>query len=395
MWTMTYPKSKAMGNRIKFCFRYVVVLGFIVVLTGCAGGGNFSEREGFSQWFERNPPSTSPASEQDVALLERYRPRLWVGPRSEGPISFYKDYISAGTLVDGAGKAISSAVTSDLLNRYREDSRAVFTHKKNSNAKIHPEALGRIQTAQVETLGELKFLSWHFVFRTSGLPHGLGGMKKFAMGLVGDLDDWHQLDHYTAVVLVLDNEEKPIAMLLQQHNYRRSFIFGCDVAWPKDDRVRVVAARGSNELYPYAPETTTWRSVPFMDEAGLSWLFEGKEQPTMSGDDVADPAREIEYEVNYVAGNDAFYSFQGFLGKKRLLPGRSGPPGADYDTLPAMKDLGVKLTAFNWIEGDLELMPRLGKLMSSAWSEGKLDENEAQWLRQRFNRRLSQCGQSG
>ncbi len=372
----------------------VACLCVVLALAGCAGGGNFSERDGFKQWFAQNPPSKLPATKDEVLLLEKFRPRLWVGPDSEGPISFYRDYISAGTLVDGQGKHVSSAVTAEILNQYREDSRAVFTHEASAQ-EIHPEALGRVQTATVESLGTLKFLSWHFVFRTSGLPYGLSGFKKWASGLAGDLDDWHQLDHYTAVVLVLTADAAPVAMLLQQHNYRRSFIFGCDLPWPDDDRVRVIAARGSNELYPYSPKVTSWRSVPFMDEAGLKWLFEGEDQPTMSGDDVADPAREVEYEMQYVAGDDAFYSFQGFLGDRRLLPGRSGPPGADYDTLPAMKDLGVKLTAFNWTEGDAEFMERLGKLMNSAWSTGQRDEVETRWMRERFKRRLLSCGLSG
>jgi len=296
--------------------------------------------------------------------------------------------------VDGSGKTVSTEVDQTVLNQHREDSRSVFTHRRGSDA-IHPEALGRVQYASVASMGELKFLSWHFVFRTSGLPHGLSGIKKFAMGLVGDLEDWHQLDHYTAVVLVLDQADAPIALLLQQHNYRRSYIFGCDLPWPADDRVRVVAARGSNELYPYAETTKTWRSVPFMDEAGIAWLFKGEDQPTMSADDVADPAREIDYELKFPPGNDAFYSYRGFLGKKRLLPGRSGPPGADYDTMPLMKDLGVKLTAFNWVEDDDEVMAQLSKLMQSAWSAGKRDETAVQWFHQRFKRRLSQCGSSG
>ena len=44
--------------------------------------------------------------------------------------------------------------------------------------------------------------------------------------------------------------------------------------------------------------------------------------------------------------------FQGFLGERRLLPGRSGPPGASYNTLPELKPLKLQLLSGYWREGD-------------------------------------------
>jgi hypothetical protein len=41
----------------------------------------------------------------------------------------------------------------------------------------------------------------------------------------------------------------------------------------------------------------------------------------------------------------------GYLGERRLLPGRDGPPGADYDTLPPLKPLPRQLVAFAWRPG--------------------------------------------
>jgi len=49
--------------------------------------------------------------------------------------------------------------------------------------------------------------------------------------------------------------------------------------------------------------------------------------------------------------DDAFYTFRGWLGARRRLPGRTGPPGADFNTIPAFKPMGIQLMAFYWHEG--------------------------------------------
>ena len=66
----------------------------------------------------------------------------------------------------------------------------------------------------------------------------------------------------------------------------------------------------------------------------------------------ADPAREVEYRLEFLPQTDAFYTFKGALGERRLLPGRSGPPGADYNTLPAFKPKARQMIAFHWTEDD-------------------------------------------
>lgn len=48
---------------------------------------------------------------------------------------------------------------------------------------------------------------------------------------------------------------------------------------------------------------------------------------------------------------DPFYRFQGKLGEERLLPGRDGPPGADYKTLPAFMDRRLQFCALRWPTG--------------------------------------------
>jgi hypothetical protein len=99
--------------------------------------------------------------------------------------------------------------------------------------------------------------------------------------------------------------------------------------------------------------------VSFLDADGARYLVSGERRPWRAADDVTAPAQEVEPQLSFLPPADAFYVFQGWLGERRVLPGRDGPPGADYTTLPALKPKAVQLTAFYWYEDDsayLELL---------------------------------------
>ena len=92
-----------------------------------------------------------------------------------------------------------------------------------------------------------------------------------------------------------------------------------------------------------------------MTPESARYLVEGMDRPWLAADDVTEPAREIEPELRFLPPADAFYVFAGWLGERRLLPGRDGPPGADYNTLPAFKSKAVQLALFYWAEGAVGL----------------------------------------
>ena len=91
---------------------------------------------------------------------------------------------------------------------------------------------------------EFTVLTYHLAFRVSGLPAGLSLAAAIPLRLVADLDDWHQLDHYTAAFVVLAADGRPVALTLQQHNYLRTYLVGESVnsgptdastsTWPSD-----------------------------------------------------------------------------------------------------------------------------------------------------------------
>jgi hypothetical protein len=343
--------------------RYRLQVFFLVLLAPAAGSGapstNFSQYPGFARYFADYPPAaTRPTSEQR-ALLMRYRPRILIPEGQPGPIDFYRDYIAHGRLYDGQGTLVSGAVTSALLNRFRDDPWAEFRHLPPDPETSNPVVYARIDRAAI-TAGsgadggrvDFVFLTYHAVFRHSGLPKGLVRWKAALLALFGDLRDWHQLDHYTAATLVLDRSERPVAVMLQQHNYVRTYLIGEGIVLSPDERMVVDVAIRSNELYPHLAGRRLRRAVRFADHGGMAYLMGFQGRPFMAADDVTESAREVEYALEYLPPNDAFYMFQGFLGSRRLLPGRSGPPGAVYNTLPEGKPLAVQLLSGYWREGN-------------------------------------------
>jgi hypothetical protein len=178
------------------------------------------------------------------------------------------------------------------------------------------------------------------------------GWQILLAGAFGDLDDWHQLDHYTAVTLVLDDTATPVALMLQQHNNQRTYLLGESYVLPEDGRPEVDVAIRSNELYAHQAGRRRHKVVRFPGMAEMKYLLGLSGRPFLTADDITDPAREAEYELGFLPPSDAFYTFKGFLGERRSLPGRSGPPGADYNTWPSLKPLGLQVLAGYWRPGD-------------------------------------------
>ena len=335
---------------------FIAVLVVLCLATGVRADSNFSQYPGFAEHFAANPRSDAPPSAADQALLDRHRPRFFLPRGHAGLISFYDDYVAQGVLTDGAGNVVSHKVTREILNQHRSDSGAVFRHIPSSVTSRGPIVFGRVDRAPValgkERNENMTFLTYHAVFRNSGLIAGISWWQSGAVRLAADPRDWHQLDHYTAATVVLNAGGKPVALMLQQHNYNRTYLFGEGVDLPADGRPLVDVAIRSNELYPHAQGRRMHRAVRFLEVASLRFMLGAAAAPSFAGSDITDPVGESDYALEFLPQTDAFYSFQGFLGERRMLPGRDGPPGADYNTLPALKPLGRQLAMGYWREGN-------------------------------------------
>ncbi len=321
----------------------LLLLGFLCA--GCASE-SFALRPGFTEYFNQYPPEQQQPDKSAQALLQKYRPRIYKAQGQQGPVDFYRQYISSGIL-EVQGKRLSTDVTAQQLNQYRDNPDAMFQYTGKSMVDADATVYARIDTDTLTYQGksfDFQFLTYNLVFPTSGLIEGMGLLSSVGLEIIGNLTDWHQLDHYVGLSVVL-MEQRPLALMLQQHNYQTTYLFGTDLQLPDDNRVAVDIAMRSNELYLHSEAEQRHPAVSFVSAKNLEFIKTGRNKPVMAGYDITRGEYEIDYTLQTLPQTDAFYQFKGHLGKLRLLPGRDGPPGADYVTLPGLMPRAIRLVS--------------------------------------------------
>ncbi len=318
------------------------VLGPIILsmaLFSCRDGQRFSEYPGFIEHFENYSPSDIKPDASEIALLTKYKPRVFKAIGQPGPIDFYKEYVSQGQLF-ADNKKIEGPATQPLLNQHRENPNALFQYHGDYRQQGTPLVYARIDYENTQYKGmqyDFTFLTYNLVFPVSGILQGLGKIQTAGLAIAGNLNDWHQLDHYVNVSVALINEQA-VAMTLQQHNYQTTYKLD-----PQAPDISVDIAMRSNELYPHSENRVQHPAVSFLTQDNLEFVMSRNSKPMMAGFDITHGEQELSYELEFLPQTDAFYQFKGSLGKNRLLPGRSGPPGADYATLPGLMPRHIRL----------------------------------------------------
>jgi hypothetical protein len=234
----------------------------------------------------------------------------------------------------------------------------------------NPVVFGRVYRERVSFPGErggetryldLTFLKYNLVFPVSGLPAGLNRLAGISLKGAGlDPGDWHPLDNFVAVHVVLDGSGKPIAVLLAQHNHHRAYLVRRDIAFPADGRFVFDVALRSNELYPDSDSENPVRHRVVRWSLYLKYLLSGEGRPLVSADDITYGRRaggqEVAYGLGFLSPCDPFYTAKILLGAPRPFfgfdIGRDGPPGSDYYTIPDLLPLG-SLLKFSYLhDGD-------------------------------------------
>ncbi|MBI4537043.1 MAG: hypothetical protein HY712_03695 [candidate division NC10 bacterium] len=354
--------------------RWSIVAGIAVVLCACEmSQANFSQYPGFAAYFAAHPRAANLPTPGEQTLLRRYLPRYFLASGQPGPVDFYADYIAHGELRDEAGRLVSQQVTREILNAFKSNPGAVFTYRPQ-RGPTQPRAYGRIDKETVTVPTEagpaaesFTFLTYNLVFAVSGLPAGLAPWKDALVRLFASPEDWHQLDHYISATIALDAWLSPVAVTLQQHNHMHTFLLGADIPLPADCRILLEVAIRSNELYPHADGRMKHRAVPMPDPATMRYLMSGERRPVLAADDLTDNHIEVAPVLAFLRPEDAFYSFQGFLGERRWPRQRDGPPGADYNTLPALKPKAMQMLAYYWRDGNPEDLARFDR----TWGAGR------------------------
>jgi len=353
----------------------LAALILVVPLFGCgmrSTPDGFASYPGFAAYFTAHPPSDKMPTEAEARLLRRYRPTLFLPPGHAGPIDFYADYLPYTRMVNLADQTVLAQPPSrDDLIAHQEQFTASLERVTEPDTR-HPTVYARIRQEVVsfphgdgQTAVPLTFLTYTVPFAHSGLPAKLGrmqgGLISLAEALLGwQRSDWHPLDVYTAYTLVLTENLQPFAVLLAQHNHHRSYLIGKDLIWPKDDHLALDVAISSNELYLSSGDAApvAHRTIPFFSE--LDYLLSGSNPPLAHGWDITHGPNaggtRTPYRLGFLPPSDPFYTFKGWLGDYRpfmgFYVGRSGSPGADYYTIPALLPLGNTLKFSYLQDGD-------------------------------------------
>jgi len=348
----------------------------------------FADRPGFDEYYRdrcRIPPP--PVTEKDRLLLEKYRPRFVLPPGGSYPLDFYRDYLPHTELRSWPdGEVLSKAVTRNLLLEHRTDHHAYlrFDVKGYRAAGLdvrwergapppgperEPVVYGRVYRERVSFPDgnggkeefNLTFLKYNLVFATSGLPEKLPLVPKILLSLGGvDREDWHVLDNFVAAHVVLDAREKPIAVILAQHNDHRTYLLGPDIPFTTDGRPVFDIALRSNEVYPdsRSPQPALHRVIRW--SLYLDYLLSGENPPLFKGWDMTFGLNagggEFHYKLKILPPCDPLYTSEMLLGQPRpffgLNLGRDGPPGMDYYSTPELLPMG-NLLKFGYLhDGD-------------------------------------------
>ncbi len=311
-------------------FILIALLILTPILYGCATKkktyDNFAQWPGFDEYYADRcredeaifgPIRTSPymeTTQEEKRLLFTYRPRFVIPPGGYLPIDFYRDYLPFTTLREyPGGETVHEEVTPQILKQYQRNTRYYleFKYDRYVQAVLHrtmdtdaaagntvdqlPAVYGRVYREVVRFPSDGKedivldptFLKYNILLAISGLSARIPLLYKLLLKLAGlDPVNWHDLDNFVAVHVVLLNNEVPIAIILAQHNHHRTYLIGKDLEMPEDKRFVFDIALMSNELYLSSSiDNPVWhRTIRWSLE--LKYLLSGEDPPVARGYDV-------------------------------------------------------------------------------------------------------------
>lgn len=380
----------------KFALFLFLSFPFFFFFYGCSAQkseySTFADYPGFSEYYGKRCSDISTStiiSDTDKTLIRRFSPRFILPPENYFPVDFYREYLPFTVLLQHPeNNVVSDAVTPELLRRYQHnrqfyldfqqnrfrmaglDRRVAEGGQKPGVQKRNAVVYARIYTEQVsfpcssggDCARNLTFLKYNIVFPVSGLPARLPFGYESLLRIIGlDPDDWHELDNFVAVHIVLDEKDNPVAVLLNQHEYSRTYVIGKDIPLPPDKRVAFDIAIRSNEAYPASGAENPVEHRVIKDIFHLPYLLSGEDPPLVRGHDITRGinagGKEVVYTLLFLSPCDPLYTASIVLGELRPFLGnsigRDGPNGADYYTIPQLLPLG-KLLQFSYLTGEQE-----------------------------------------
>lgn len=302
----------------------------------------------------------NPVSQGDSALLQRFLPRVTIGPNSTAPVDFYQYYLPKSVIRNRDGQEVVRAPSREVLQshertvgEYLDFEGDHYPCRGEGCRALEAPIYGSVFNEKVDAVDGLaerrvKVLRFSSVFPASGLPWGLSWWQRWFANLAGEIEVWHELDIHGAYFLIVDEAtSEPLIVLLAQHNHFRSFVVGVDLEWPRDDRLEICYANRSNEPY-LCPEGDQPASFPATGQpSSLRYIFTGKKSPIDGSYDTVYGKKSggtpLESRLVVLSDQDPLYCSWINLGDKRKIFWffdsffRFGPPGMNLNRFPKLK----------------------------------------------------------
>lgn len=326
-------------------------------------------------------------TDEDKALLEKFKPEIFISPKGIMPIDFYKDYLPHTVLIDKTGRIIKKKPSRKYLKQMERKQGYCLSFEgsladlRNGRRVAYAQVIREnvlLRKNKSEAVEEpMTFLRYNFVFPISGLPAKLKWYKEIGARLLGDPELWHPLDIHGAIHIVLNRHGKPIVLILAQHNYHRTYLFKKDLPMPENNRVQISFAERSNEPYPAhagnKPEYYRAADTPVQ----IEYILTGKNPSITTSEDRVygtRGAQHIEYELEFLPEKDPLYTSWIPLGDRLKLFYffdswyRRGPPGMDLRTWPRLKKYGELMQFWYIQDNDPETASFMKKNITSFYN---------------------------
>lgn len=311
-------------------------------------------------------------TQEERALLEQFKPRLFIAPGADAPIDFYSDYLPHTVVRRTTEQKLiqERSPGRDRLKEIMYDPEIYLEYTEmgrvgKSSPKVYSELARETVNLNIQSLittREFIFLKYHFVFTYGGLPTQLSSLKEDVFKLLGDPAQWRQLEH-SSIYIVLDDQLQIVAVMLRQYDYFRTFLRGEQLQVPSDGHVAIAFSERSNQPYLLHKGQHPIQRFASLDFRDIPYVIGGKEESRLGGIDLVYPIEaggvEISYDLEFLPEFDPLYISRIPLGKRAYYfdflenPFRRGSIGMDFVTWPQVMDLGNILQFWYIRDGDL------------------------------------------
>lgn len=280
----------------------------IIFIVSCAhdSGWKKSELERMtypsSQWSADDLGSYPSAEKKD--LLKTFAPNFYRHSADCGAMDFYQQYGKIAKLVNK--KSVLPLTQLNLKRRERSlETKVILTQEPKCLSHKRPPLYASEWKEQIPLGGrkylKLNVLRYSFSFFKTNLPKVQSPFLK-ARTLFAEKEKWHFLNLHSAVYFLMDQDQKPIVVVLAQHNYFRTYLIGRDVTLEQAREICLA----ERSYAPYFCHLKGKQSAS-MSNKDFDWVVTQEAPPLLALWDLIPPKskrKKLNYRIEFLASRD-------------------------------------------------------------------------------------------